>query len=370
MRSQEPHHPGYRIAPWAVTACAVFLFLVPHLASACPPATSADFNAFPSTKHVIQPEDLFVAGDPTACPGNTNTSPCGAHYVYVPAANHPEPRQGQLYLFLPGTKSEPNKYEGLLSMAAYAGYKTIGLSYDNTARLESVCAQNCGCYGPARREVVFGVNWSPILSVRQGDSIVHRLYRLLDYLRTNFSAEGWDAFLANDDHDCMPEPEDFNWDIIIVSGHSQGAGHGMILSKDKAVDGILLFDGGNDDCSSGGRTYAQWHDWPDITAPRRSFVHDRNGSFAVPDSFIAMEFGSMPSEFDVLDNVWPTSFNVATTNQTPVDDPLVPPKKDCTEHGSMAYDGCMPDALGNEPVSPAEAYLFPFYLDWMCEVGN
>ena len=33
--------------------------------------------------------------------------------------------------------------------------------------------------------------------------------------------------------------------------------------------------------------------------------------------------------FDLLDVVWPTLFNVATTNQTPL--------PTCTNHGSMAY---------------------------------
>ena len=247
-------------------------------------------------------------------------------------------------------------------MAAYAGYRTIGLSYDNTTRLETACANNCGCYGPARREVVFGGTLSPVVTVQTGDTIVYRLYQLLDYLDATYPAEGWGAFLSRDDNDGIPEFTDIDWDSIVISGHSQGAGHAMVISKTDAVDGILLFDGGNDACTSGGRTYAQWHDWPDILVQRRAFNHDRNGSFAVPDSFIAMEFGMTATDFDLLDVVWPTLFNVATTNQTPV--------PTCTTHGSMAYDGCMPDAAGGVPATPADAYLFPFYVQWMCEVGN
>jgi hypothetical protein len=332
-------------------------------ASACPPATPADFAMFPSTLlPPIQPESLLGA-DPTACPGGTNESPCGAHLVYVPAPNNPEQqaRQSQLYLFLPGTRSEPDKYTHLLSMAAYTGYKTIGLSYDNTTRLETACANSCGCYGPARREVVLGGKLSPVVTVRKGDTITYRLYRLLKHLEATYPAEGWGAFLGRDNQNGTPEFEDFDWDAIVISGHSQGAGHTMVITKKDAVDGILLVDGGNDDCTSGGRDYAQWHDVPNIPAPRRAFFHDRGTSFKLPPSFTAMDFGTTS---ELLDTVWPMGSKVATTDQTP--------PQGCTEHGSMAYDRCMPDAVaaGAVAASAADAYLFPFYVAWMCEVGN
>jgi hypothetical protein len=359
-------------------------YLAPRGADACPPATPADFAMYPSVLRTIEPEPLIA--DPTACSGATNESqsPCGAHRVYVPDPNNPElqdnpRRQNQLYLFLPGTQSEPNKYDGVLSMAAYAGYKTIGLSYDNTKRLEDACAASCGCYGPARREVVgggnpfFGVN-SPAVAVQTGDTIVNRLYRLLTDLDVAYPSEGWGDFLNRDDNDWIPEFTDIDWDSIVVSGHSQGAGHALMITKADAVDGIFLFDGGNDDCKSGGRTYAQWHDLPDRTPDvRRSFNHDRNGLFALPDSFIVMEFGATATDFEILDLVWPTGFKVATTNQTPpsLAGPGGPPGA-CTDHGSMAYDTCMPDALVGSvaAASPADAYLFEFYVDWMCKVGD
>lgn len=331
-------------------------------AGACP--SPNDYALYPSTLRTIQPEPLIAGGVLTACPGATNTSPCSAHRVYVPAANHPEPHPNQIVLFLAGTQSEPNKYDDVLSMSAFAGFRTIGLSYDNTTRLETACGNTCGCYGPARREVVFGGNLSPVVSVETGDTIVYRLYTLLADLHTNHPMEGWDALLSRDDGDQNVEFTDIDWDSIVVVGHSQGCGHGLVISKTDAVDGILLLDGGNDDCTSGGRTYAQWHDLPDMPAPRRSFNHDRNGTFLVPGSFIAMEFGLNATDFDLLDQVWPTAFEVATTNQEP--------PAGCTEHGSMAYDGCMPDALvnGGPAATPADAHLFPYYLEWICEVGH
>lgn len=355
---------------FAFSLTLALLSLAPRGADASPPATPADFALYPSTLRTIQPE-LIAAGDPTDCLGSTDASPCGAHRVYVPDPNNPALRQNQLYLFLPGTQSEPNKYDGVLSMAAYAGYRTIGLSYNNTTKLENACAASCGCYGPARREVIGGgtpffSGNSPAVAVQTGDTIVTRLYRLLAHL-------GWGDFLSRDDNDGIPEFTDIGWDSIVVSGHSQGAGHALMITKADAVDGILLFDGGNDDCTSGGRTYAQWHDLPDHTPDaRRSFNHDRNGLFALPDSFIAMGFGITATDFDLLDLVWPTGFKVATANQTP---PMPKgsggPPGPCIDHGSMAYDGCMPNALaGGAAASPADAHLFGFYVDWMREVGD
>ncbi len=352
-------------APLCGLAIVVFATLAPAAeAQVCPAATPVDFAAFPSTLRTIQPETLFPMGLPTACPGNTNSSPCGGHRVYVPDPANPYRRNDQIYLFLPGTQSEPNKYDELLAMAAYTGYRTIGLSYDNTTMLETACGNACGCYGAARREVVTGAAVSPAVSVALGDSVVDRLYRLAAHLDATYPTEGWDQILSRDDNDGVPESTDIDWDGIVISGHSQGAGHAMFVSKLDALDGIVIFDGANDDCTTGGRTYAQWHDQPDFAVPRRSFNHDRGGLWALPDSFIAMDFGAASTDFDLLDLVWPTAFVVATTDQ-------VPPAT-CTEHGSMAYDGCLPADLtsGTVPATPADAYLFPFYVQWMCEAGN
>lgn len=334
----------------------------------CPLATPVDFAAYPSTLRTIQPESLFTAGTPTKCPGATDTSPCGGHRVYVPAANNPNRtprRNSQFFVFLPGTQSEPDKYDQLLAMAAYAGYRTIGLSYDNTVKLETACGATCPCYGNARREVAYGGALSPAVNVMQGDTIVDRLYRLAKQLDATFPTEGWSQLTSRDDHDGVIEATDIDWDSIVLSGHSQGAGHALLLSKDDALDGLIVFDGGNDECVGlGGRTYAQWHDLPDFAIPRRSFNHDRNGTWALPQSFIAMDFGATNTAFALLDTTWPTGFLVATTNQTP--------PATCTEHGSMAYDGCLPTTLAGGAVSTmvSDAYLFPYFVRWMCEVGN
>ena len=358
--------PEHRCHTHALAACSLLLCFAPYDAGACPPATPEDFATYPSIPEAVQPEDLMV--DATNCDGTRpHESPCGAHLVYRPAMDNPERqnRQNQLFLFLPGLQSEPEKYTLVLSMAAYTGYRTIGLSYDNTRGVEDECEGNCGCYGPARREVILGDDLSSNVEVKSGDAIVNRLYRLLVDLDTNYPDEGWRLFLDGDDLDGI-QYTDINWDAIVISGHSQGGTNAMMISKMAALDGILALSGGNDQCTSGGRTYAQWHDFPNLAGERRSFNYNQvhNTSFSVPASLLAMGFGSIPADFSVLDLVWPTVFKVATTDQ-------VPPRG-CSEHGSMAKDDCMPTTLhGGVPAETAEdAYLFRFYSNWMCEVGN
>ena len=351
------------LAILAVAAAASTASATPQ---ACPLATPADFAAYPSRLRSIQPESLFGPGAQTKCPGGTDASPCGPHHVFVPAANNPNrtaARDRQFFIFLGGTASEPDKYDDLLAMAAYAGYRTIGLSYDNSAKMETVCGADCSCYEPARREVILGGNPSLAVNVLRDDTVVARLYQLIRYLDTTYPLEGWGDLLSCDDHDGVPEFTDIEWNRVVLSGHSQGAGHAMLISKRKLLDGVVIFDGGNDDCSTGGRTYAPWHDLPNLGAPQRAFVHDRGGTFALPDAYLAMDFGATPSDFSVIETTWPTTWEVASTNQTP---PGV-----CDEHGSMAYDRCLPSSFSGGVVasSPSDAYLFPYYVRWMCEVG-
>ena len=54
-------------------------------------------------------------------------------------------------------------------------------------------------------------------------------------LEATYPAEGWGAFLGRDDQNGTPEFKDADWDAIVISGHSQGAGHGMVIAKKDTV---------------------------------------------------------------------------------------------------------------------------------------
>ena len=99
-----------------------------------------------------------------------------------------------LFVFLPGTGGEPNKYEHLLKMVAYAGYRTIGLAYDSDGTVESACAGQltCGsnCQGLVRDELITGQDTSVNDHVLLGDAILPRLYDLLTSLYGDDMADG------------------------------------------------------------------------------------------------------------------------------------------------------------------------------------
>jgi hypothetical protein len=84
----------------------------------------------------------------------------------------------------------------------------------------------------------------------------------LAHLDAAQSSYGWDAYLAGD----VPR-----WERIIVSGHSQGAGHAAFISTQRRVARVVMFGGGPD------RSAGQLASWvaPGATPGSRyfGFVH-------------------------------------------------------------------------------------------------
>ena len=146
---------------------------------------------------------------------------------------------------------EPNKHDLVLSMAAYAGYRAIGLSYDNTIRLDRcVIIQICGdnCHGKVREEAILGTDTSNLLTIEKADSVMERLYSLLAGLYEEDISDGtnnygWDSYFVP----LNGAPElSFNnivWNKIIISGFSQGAGHAALIAKEVVVEGLFVIDG-------------------------------------------------------------------------------------------------------------------------------
>ena len=272
---------------------------------------------------------------------------------------------------------EPDKHDLVLSMAAYAGYRTIGLSYDNTSSVSSMCTgSTCGddCHGKVREEAILGLDRSSLLVVEKGDSILERLYTTLVGLHEEDIADGtnhygWDAYYVP----LGGAPElSFNnivWNKIVVAGFSQGAGHAALIAKEILVEGLVVFDGADDECLNASliEQPADWMlDLVDVSAdrPRYALAHARTQTppYVAPLTWLSLGFGV--SGADDLDNIvmeYPP-FNAAFTTQLPVADP------DCSQHNSMARDECMP----TNPVSESEArkpekvHLYSEYLLRFC----
>ena len=283
---------------------------------------------------------------------------------------------------------EPYKHDKVLKTAAYAGYRTIGLSYDSRNNVEVTCGvTSCDteCHGPMRREIILGTDESSI-TVEPGDSIVWRLYAVLEYLHDEDIADGvndyaWDGYYTPVAAGGTPTLDNIDWAQVIVSGFSQGAGHAAMISKLAEVQGVVMLDGPGDICENAGvERAAPWLSDPvDLSAarPRFGVIHHSWFSYlGVPEqphvTWRALGIG--PCTMEDLDGAFlmvPPK-DAAYTAQEPVptcpgigaDDVLELSRK----HGSMAEDTCMPeDATGGVLASgPAGTHLFSAYLRRFC----
>lgn len=154
------------------------------------------------------------------------------HYVcHDPALTHRE----QLLVFLPGTGADPDDYELFVQEAAAMGLHAIGLSYVNPRSINlQICPRDPDpdCHAKGRAEVIYGDDLLPAVDVDAVNSIQNRLVQLLRYLNTVYPDAGWGHYLDGD----TPQ-----WQNIIVSGHSQGAGMAAFIAHDHAVARAVLF---------------------------------------------------------------------------------------------------------------------------------
>ena len=198
---------------------------------------------------------------------------------------------------------------------------TIGLSYPNTPSVDSLCGDSTDpdCHEKVRRERLYGVNDSTLVTVTPANSINNRLTKLLQKL-------GWSQFLANG------QPR---WDHIVIAGHSQGGGHAAMIARDHVVARVVFFAAPGDWTSSGP---APWLLEPHATPIDRyyGFVHlDDNVVFRANWSVLGLP-GSNTS-VDAADPPFGNAHRLTT--DVAVSNP----------HGSVAVDAATP-AIAGKPV--------------------
>ncbi len=159
------------------------------------------------------------------------------HLIYVPADQSTPPRN--LFVFLPGTGGSPTYYSDFLKAAARHGQHVIGLSYPNHQAIRPICNKTSDrdCHGNLRKEIILGVNASPAVKINRANSIEHRLVRLLQFLAKTYPDQNWDRYLEKD----LPR-----WNLIAISGYSQGAGHAAYIAKHNEVLKAGLYSGPGD----------------------------------------------------------------------------------------------------------------------------
>lgn len=191
---------------------------------------------------------------------NTITNTDIAHFIkYDPSVSH-----SKLLLFLPGTNGIPERGpQRLFDVAIEQGYKVINLSYINKQAVAGVCRGenlevDSECTEKFRIQRIWGTQLTSLIPDEPQDAIINRFIKLLRYLDLNDQKGAWDIYLNGD----TP-----NWDIITVSGQSQGGGMSALIAKKIKVNRIITFSGGWD--FSKGSEIAQWYSAKSVTPSSR-----------------------------------------------------------------------------------------------------
>lgn len=184
------------------------------------------------------------------------------------------PADSPLVVFMPGTDGKPSNALRLLKVVAAQGYRVIGLEYNDDPAVVQVCPRNPNpsCSEDFRARRIFGGNGRSPVENTQAETIVNRLAKLLGYLQEHDTAQHWDGYLLDG------EP---NWNRIIVSGLSQGAGMAAYIAKHKLVARVVLFSSPWDYMRPS-QQLAPWIGEPSATPPVRWFAeyHRRENTAA------------------------------------------------------------------------------------------
>ncbi len=185
---------------------------------------------------------------------NTIDDVFGYHQTYLNTAKTP---QNKLFLFLPGSNSNPFAYDEVQKLAAENGYHSLGISYSN-ATISPMCAgsNDSLCFDKVRREVITGAALSDSVNVNVANSINNRVLKALQFLNTNFPTENWGQFYSG---------STILWNKIAVAGHSQGGGHAAFIAKQNTVDRVVLLASPKDYFTAPLNKPASWINNPSIT---------------------------------------------------------------------------------------------------------
>ena len=231
----------------AVRRCAALLAVL-GLGVAAVPALGTGIGPFAGTPTNVRSIDPRTA-DPAI-------SRSAADHVVIPTGAG----NGRLFVFLPGSGASPLGYDDVLEAAGAAGYRAIGLSYDNATTVSGRCGNDPSCFGPVHQEVLDGTDASPDITVRPTDGIEHRLGSLLTYLAVTYPGEGWGAFVS------AGSPV---WSEVVLGGHSQGAAEAAYTGVVRHLAGVLLLSGVVDGGSNA--PMASWLTLPRLT-PATAYV--------------------------------------------------------------------------------------------------
>lgn len=214
---------------------------------------------------------------------NAYPSSSDSNYVAINTNSSPF---NKLLFYIGGTNSSPKRTTYFLDLAANLGYHAISLTYPNTTSIQSACgsSSDTDCYKNFRQEACYGTPLNGSINIDTLNSLNTRAIKLIQYLDIQYPSHNWGQFLNGNSLD---------WNKIVTSGHSQGAGHALYFAKTNNIDRCVMFSGANDYSNYYGRP-ADW-----LT---ETFITQKNKIF----SFLHLQDEGMPSsydQFEILDTL-------------------------------------------------------------------
>ena len=155
-------------------------------------------------------------------------------------------------VFLPGTGLPPNAYSRLLNSAQSAGHYVIGLSYlsqpvavsqSNAWCTDRMIMSPADCNAELHEQMLFGEAPQELRGASKAMWAVKTRLDVISLLISALRATAWGTkFLISN---LKTNQLQINWEKVIFSGHSQGAGHAAYLSYKRRVP-VVLFSGPQD----------------------------------------------------------------------------------------------------------------------------
>lgn len=269
----------------------------------------------------------------------------GAHFVAIDAET---PARNRLFVYLHGQGGTGGGATELVKSAAQLGLHAVGLTYPNDWSPFSLCSGSTdpNCAENLRREIIDGVDRSPLINVTVAESVQNRLAKLIAFEHAARPAEGWGQYLVDGQ---------VQWDKVVVWGHSQGGGNAGVLARHVALAGVCTSapaaDGGQ------GNPAPWWAAHATPSARYFGFCHTQDAIGAKLAFWSALGMASFGAVQDVA--AVPAPYAGTHTLST-----SVAPAVAGQYHNSVVADALTPRDAQNAPVyKPVWQYMISGALD-------
>ena len=173
--------------------------------------------------------------------------------------------RGRLMLFINPSLGNPGQSIGdpqsnIYTAAIAAGDHALGVAYRSNLVIgaPNACGGNDACFLPTRMAIVTGLPQGPASAVRDikpTESIYSRTALALTYLVAAQPSAGWQQYIVAGVDPVANPAGAVRWDKVIVTGHSQGGGHTLLLAKLQSVARLVTLAS---PCDAVGITPATW----------------------------------------------------------------------------------------------------------------